>query len=229
MSLCDYEGTFANLKCLDRKCETCSPRKVTEFLAVSNKEDIMQWYRWEQIQVTVDDNTSKRVTSCVPKETSVESFLGDFEKDLQKYPAHIFRAKWQHSQVQRCIENLNEYTVIMLMDFSENYRCRFQNESQSAYFDQRQVTVHPFMCYYKGKSEIENGDEENFLVKHSVIAISNDTKHDAFAVQRFEKEVLEVLDTEMDNINQIIKFSDGATCQYKGKSLLLTSLTMNIK
>ena len=217
MSLCDYQGTYANFNCLDRKCDTCSPRKVSEFLAISDTEDIIQWYSWEQIQVTIEDNTSKRVTSCVPKETSVGSFLKELENDLQKYPGHIFRAKWQQNQVQTCIDNLNDNAVIMLMDFSENYRCRFQNESQSAYFDQRQVTVHPFMCYYKGKIEVENSDED-FLVKHSIIAISNDTKHDAFAVKSFEKNVYEVLNTEINHINRIIKFSDGAACQYKGKN-----------
>ena len=48
-----------------------------------------------------------------------------------------------------CIKNLKEDQVIMIIDFAENYKCNFQNEVQSAYFDQNMVTIHPIMCYYK--------------------------------------------------------------------------------
>lgn len=214
LSLCNYHGMYANFSCLERKCEIYSPKKVSNFLAITNTEDKMQWYCWKAIQVTAEDNTFKRVTSCVPKETSVGSFLKELEKDLQKYPGHIFRAKWQQNQVQTCIDNLEKNHVIMLMDFSEDYRCRFQNESQSAFFDQRQVSVHPFMCYYREKVKNEN----EMLVEHSIIAISNDPKHDAFAVKVYEKKALELLNNEMGQIDHIFKFSDGAACQYKGKN-----------
>ena len=104
------------------------------------------------------------------------------------------------------------------MDFNENYRCRFLNESQNAYFDQRQVTIHPFMCYYRESRQTEKETLENVIVKHSVIAISNDTRHGVFAVKAFEARALEILSKERSNINLLIKFSDGAACQYKGKN-----------
>jgi hypothetical protein len=66
----------------------------------------------------------------------------ELENDLTKYPQHIFRARWQHKQMQSCIDQMEKNKLVMLMDYSENYRCRFQNELQNAYFDQQQVTVH---------------------------------------------------------------------------------------
>jgi len=111
-------------------------------------DETMQWYKWEGIQVTDDKLKVKRVTSCVSKTTNVQEFLSELQDDVKKYTPHIFRANWQHKQLQSCLQNLQPGQLVMLMDFSENYRCRFQNESQNAYFDQQQVTVHPIMTYY---------------------------------------------------------------------------------
>ena len=113
----------------------------------------------------------------------------------------------------------------MLMDFSENYRCRYQKEAQNAFYEQVQFTAHPFMCYYtenasninEDKDETEKDDTETKqLVKHSVIVISNDMKHDAFAVKEFEKETIDLLKKETQ-VNKVVKFSDGCASQYKGK------------
>ena len=116
--------------------------------------------------------------------------------------------------------------LVMLMDYSEDYRCRFQNESQNAYFDQQQVTVHPFMRYYiensaqkQSEEEIEEESQEEVkkLVKHSVTVVSNDVKHDAFAVKVYANKALDLLKNEGLKIDVIEKFSDGAAAQYNGK------------
>ena len=79
------------------------------------------------------------------------------------------------------------------------------------------------MCYYKGDLEGDDNLSKNFLVKHSIIVtcISNDLKHDAFAVRSFEEKALCVLNInrKTQNLNNyIIKFSDGEACQYEGKN-----------
>ena len=103
-------------------------------------------------------------------------------KDVIKpsiYPANTFRASWQHEQMSACIKNLKDDQVIMIMDFAVNFKCSFQNEVQSAYFDQNMVTIHPMMCYY----EKQLGTEETTVtVKHAIISISEDLKHNGYAV-----------------------------------------------
>ena len=62
----------------------------------------------------------------------------------------------------------------MIMDFAENYKCSFQNEVQSAYFDQNMVTIHPMVYYYKKQL----GTEETVVtMKHAIIGISDDLRH----------------------------------------------------
>lgn len=100
----------------------------TKYLEINNTDEI-EWYHWQLIQMQNEDNSTKRVTSCVQKLTPCDVFLEELEKDLDRYPSHIFRARWQHKQLQNTINNLQDNQVVLLMDFSDNYNCCFQNES----------------------------------------------------------------------------------------------------
>ena len=153
----------------------------------------------------------KRCISCVQQDTSFEDFHSEIVKDLRTYPSDIFRAQWQAEQVKNCISNLPDNQVVMVMDYNENCSCRYQNEVQSAFWDQIQVTIQPVMVYYWSKV-----DEERVLVKHSIICISNDTKHDADAVHVFEARVHDVLQRANIIPRQIHQFTDGCAAQYKG-------------
>lgn len=132
---------------------------------------------------------------------------------------------------------------MMVMDYSENYRCRYQNEASNAYFEQRQVTVHPMMCYY-WKPVVEDTvtedtrstvvedtrstvaedtrstgteDTHKTLMKHAIIGISNDPCHDAAGVKVFEQTAISLIKRDGYDITRVYQFSDGCSSQYKGK------------
>ena len=92
ISVCPYDE-YPQPLCLERTCSNCGPQKVTEFIGIAALENDIEWYKWEPIQITTNDNLKKRVTSCVVKSTTVDSFLKELENDMQKYPGHIYRAK----------------------------------------------------------------------------------------------------------------------------------------
>ena len=56
------------------------------------------------------------------------------------------------------------------MDFAEDYRCRSQDEIQSAYWSPTQVTIHPVVAYYKVDDKLKH---------QSYVFISNEVRHDA--------------------------------------------------
>ena len=93
------------------------------------------------------------------------------------------------------------------MDFSENYRCHYRDEVQSGYFDQIPVTIHPMMCYYL---------KDNALVKHAIIGVSDDTRHDWCMVKQFEEQATEIVGRQI-LISKIYQWTDGCAAQYKGK------------
>lgn len=86
------------------------------------------------------------------------------------------------------------------------------------------------MCYYLEKAvNQESLEEEEKLVKHPIIVISNDVQHNAFAVKVFEDKAFKLLRDEGLKINHVDKFSDGAAAQYKGKNTFLHTSLSDIK
>ena len=141
------------------------------------------------------------------------SWKHNYTSDLEELPGHLFRAEWQHQQMKLCIQGLQEDEACICMDYAENYQCRFQGEVQSAFFDQNQVTIHPMMAYYKERME-----NEELLVKHAIIGITDDHQKGALGVKMFEKEAITIIEREKGkNLRTVHEFTDGCASQYKGK------------
>lgn len=162
---------------------------------------------------------------CCVSKTSVDQFLHDYEQDMINYPAHTFRASWQHEQMSVCIKNLKEDQVIMIMDFTESNKCSFQNKVQSAYFDQNMVTIHPMMCYYKKQL----GTEETAVTeKRAIIGIVEDLRHDGYAVSVIEKKAIDIIQ-ETVKVNEIIQWTDDCAALYKSKNCLFDISNQSMK
>ena len=72
------------------------------------------------------------------------------------------------------------------------------------------------MIYYKIKEEEEENKET--LVKHAIVGISEDNKHDADAVLEFEKQALYIVSKYICiQIKEIHQWTDGCAAQYKEK------------
>ena len=210
-SMC--KGGELSADCINRECSSCGTktlRDVYKTILQQKGESKLNWYQWQYVSMEKDGQI-KRCISCVQQETSFDEFLGQVIGDLEKYTSHAFRAQWQADQMKECIKNLQDCEVVMVMDYSENYSCRYQNEVQSAFWDQVQVTIHPVMTYYWKMDRAER-----VLVKHSIIFISNDTKHDSDAVHVFENRVMQVLEEANVAVHKIHQFTDGCAAQYKG-------------
>ena len=81
-----------------------------------------------------------------------------------------------------------------------------------------QVTVHPMMAYYKQISvDKEDNETRESLVKHAIIGISSDTKHDSDAVRMFENRATDTLKKQGVQVEEIHEWTDGCAAQYKGK------------
>ncbi|XP_052806603.1 uncharacterized protein LOC128235851 [Mya arenaria] len=212
-TFCSYEQE-PSLKCVSRNCEKCGVQGLQKYLATmeeKNRDGMVSWYQWESIEIKKYDKV-KRCVSCVPKEADFKVFLTALEKDMMVYPEHAFRASWQQKQMGVCVEKLTKGSVAMVMDFSENYACVFQSEVQSGFFDRNQVTVHPMMCYYK-----ESLDDKDVTVKHAIIGISEETKHDADLAIVFENQAIKLLESRGVKIGELHEWTDGCAAQYKGK------------
>ena len=214
-TLCNYESEYPRKVCLERLCKECSAHLIADRygpIVEQNKGKQIKWNKWEQIAITKDGNT-KKVISCVTKDTSLEEFLDEYVEDMQELPIHVFRATWQHKQMKVCIEGLANDEACLCMDYAENYQCKFQQEVQSAFFEQNQVTIHPMMAYYK-----EDFENETLLVKHGIIGVTDDHQKGACGVKDFEDAAVKIIEREKGAApKQLHEFTDGCASQYKGK------------
>ena len=93
-----------------------------------------------------------------------------FKKEILAFREHVKRIKNQFAVQRNLKENLPANHIYIHMDFAEDYRCRSQEEIQSAYWSQTQVTIHPVVAYFK---------KDDKLCHQSYVFISDEPRHDA--------------------------------------------------
>ena len=118
--------------------------------------------------------------------------------------------------MKNCVDHLPADHVAIVMDYAESYTCRFQNETQSAFFDPQQVVLHPMMLYYQTTSN--DPDEPGpMIAKHAIVGVTDDNKKDHVGVAAFEEKALKMIKEKIPHIKYIHRWSDGCAAQYKGK------------
>jgi len=123
--------------------------------------------------------------------------------------AFDFIAKQQGSFLNYTKENPEESEFVVTCDFSENYRVVLQDEAQSYHWASQQVTIHPFVIYFKEENKIEHA---------SYVIVSDSLEHNTVAVYTFQKKLITFLTAKFKNLpKKIFYFSDNFAAQYKNK------------
>lgn len=123
---------------------------------------------------------------------------------------HDFLAQAQASYLTKLKETVEEGVLIVCLDFAENFTCKIQDSIQSSYWSNTQVTLHPYVIYYRNNNKL----------KHlSLVAVSEHLKHNHCSVNLFNEKMIEFSKRKIgsENIKKIIYFSDGSGAQYKNK------------
>ena len=89
-----------------------------------------------------------------------EDLLDDFEKartDIIQRKAHVLRSVNQHKAKQAFIRNLNESTVLVVMDWAMKFLQMKYREKQSDWYAKRGISWHVSTVIFKQE---ESGDME---------------------------------------------------------------------
>lgn len=196
--------------CFLSKCSKC-PGLTNVLVSLKNyfeKNGIktVNCKQWETVEQKCD---------LVKHEYSVNDYLVKLEAQIKdKLLEHDFIAKSQSDYVRTRRQNLKEYEAMAIGDFAQNYTTFYQDQVQGSYWNGKQITIHPFAIYLEGEEKI---DIDSFIV------ISENTKHDIYAVLLFRYKLIDYLKSKYgERIKKIIYVSDGAGSQYKNKSNFLT-------
>jgi hypothetical protein len=173
----------------------------------------IKWKKWQGVQMKGKNGATLNKKGLIEKEGSGEQLIADLTDQLIPWAYHTFLAKWQYRQFKALKENLPVHTLLTVADFSENYRCSYQDEISAAYYMYSQVTLHPIQCYYRSGM-----DDEDELVEEAVVYLSDDLVHDHAAVTAFNEHLYKHIEkTRHVSIEKHVQFSDGCAAQYKGK------------
>ena len=128
---------------------------------------------------------------------------------IDKLTCHSYIAKAQSSHLKLSKENVDDNTIIVSVDFSENFTFIIQDEIQSYHWCKEQTTLHPVVINYK----------ENGKVKHKSFCVISDIElhHDVSMVYQIQAVFLNYLKACHPKVSKVEYFSDGSAAQYKDK------------
>ena len=144
--------------------------------------------------------------NIVECQDNVNGFFTQLCDALNQHSEHLFRARWQYEQFKQNVDTIKDGNLVMAMDFSENYTCRLGREVQSYHWNQKQITLHPMMLYYRKNGEVQ---KDGFTV------LTDDLKHDAHAVAEFEKVAVIHVREQCIELKSIHQWTDGCPAQNK--------------
>lgn len=193
-----------NRACMMHECMECPGKeelmKTVADLVSENidEQESIQYHQW----ISTDRCSLK----------TIEETIGDFTEnlvdDIHNLTVHHFVSKSQSMYLNELKAHLQPNQSILQLDFAENYTCIQQESAQASYFSKQQVTLHPYVLYFKS---------DNQLKTQSFCIVSDHMVHDSATVDAFNKKLLLLVMSKYPWIAEINFFSDGAVAQYKNR------------
>lgn len=199
---------FNNEDCLGRLCLTCANREI-QFRNVD--DSIIVYKKWISKKVEILVKGEKKFCQKTVKEdveSTKENIVSTFKQAMPHFLKHLLNIRHQYNSVEKIKINLGENEVLIHMDFSENYLCKYGREIQSAHFggSKPQISLHTVMVYTKNE-------------KTSMCTFSENLRHDPFAICAHLGPVAEFVKTLIPNLCTVHFLSDGPATQYKNKTM----------
>lgn len=192
-----------NYSCMVGKCEECPGKEVlTDVFSSSDEYELMPdeitYKKW----IVAD-----RADMINVVETK-DDFFENLANKIESLKTHHFVAKTQGAFFKTQKESLKENECLVIGDFSENFSFLIQDEIQSFHWVNKQVTVHPFVMYFK---------EDDKIVHSSICILSDHLQHDTATVHAFQRHLIKFIKETRPSVTKLIYFTDGSSSQYKNK------------
>ena len=110
--------------------------------------DELKWQFWTtQDYVKRDLKTSKQKVVGTKKGAASE-LIKELQDDAQELPSHLLVAQWQKSAFDTLSKSVPRNSIVVHMDFSENYSTFYQEEEiSSADWMKNLITIHPWLPF----------------------------------------------------------------------------------
>ncbi|MGL5028750.1 MAG: hypothetical protein ACRC6C_01280, partial [Wolbachia pipientis] len=208
------ESEHCDTACMLRKCPLCCDKIITynEF----NMNDTVSYSRWALKKESRTIRGKDVLVSFIAK-TTIEATVGDMvsllEETFPKYMCHVANIRNQHHEMDNLKKIMTEKEVIIHIDFSENYACKYSEEVQSVHFgaSRQQVTMHTGVLYHKDIISLAT-------VPLSFCTLSESMRHDPAAIWTHLLPIFTYIKDNFSSVNTIHFLSDSPSTQYRNKN-----------
>ncbi|XP_052255952.1 uncharacterized protein LOC127861484 isoform X1 [Dreissena polymorpha] len=205
-----------SMSCMYHTCTECKDKAFKTNVVKSNINTgkIIEWKMWKnkRIEREITLNGEKQVkksnmTLKSQESGTIETLIGEMHEEISRLARHEFNIKHQYKRLHQLKQNLTDNEVIIHIDFSENYQCKYASEIQSVHFgsSKRQISIHTGVAYFKSKHI-------------SFATVSDDLKHSPPGIWAHLDPILLHIRRTTPDIDKIHFVSDGPTTQYRCKS-----------
>ena len=133
----------------------------------------------------------------------------------EPFAVHLFNAEWQYKQYNYIRKNPGEGTLVLGMDFAENFLTKNQDEISQVHFGHyRQITVHPIVSHY-----ICPNDNCQEVVKEATIIVSDNLAKDAVTVHAFTYAVRKTIYLKTGRFTWHKKYSSPTTVAHSTRAI----------
>ena len=199
-----------NRNCIFCLCKSCGGiMKLQESIIKQNPNldwnQVVTWHQWKNLSMGETENSSdnkqekpKRILDKVRYRGTIAELLLRFINSVNHMSIHVFHFCWQAFQFDECKKQHQDGDVLLIMDFATNYSHHKQDEVHGAFWCRKQTTLHPIIAYYPCPCKCGH------LVHDEIMILSNDLKHNSFAVNTFVEKALTHLTDSKVMIKRLI-------------------------
>ncbi|CAF3403688.1 unnamed protein product [Rotaria sp. Silwood2] len=185
-------------ECMSSKCNNCGNLKNFDKLFEcddeTRKKDLT-YFQWKT-------NDSKILK--MEQFGTVQNAINELKNQTYNFLIHSFITHVQYAHFEECKNNATRSSIVLQIDFSENYRTAYQNEIQNAFFNYNQVSLFNAVVWPGRNSEVLN-----------YTLVSDDVSHDKYSIHVCLSEIFTDLKKRFSSLKTVNIFSDGASSQFK--------------
>lgn len=204
MIVCDDNSK----SCMLQTCDECKDlklfNKLMERICNSELESEVSYQQW----IKSEEGALVRNK----KEGILNDVLHLLEQQLLYFLCHVYVKRTQSKFFTNLKTNLPHGKLLIQIDFSENYSHIYQDEIQSAHWQNTSSTIYTSMVYYCDRESVT-------VFSEPYVVISDYGNHDKYAVTVFNNLIIEkfMLNHPEFKVQEIEFQSDGTSQHFKQK------------
>uniref|UniRef100_A0A8D9F251 Uncharacterized protein n=1 Tax=Cacopsylla melanoneura TaxID=428564 RepID=A0A8D9F251_9HEMI len=197
--ICRLTCNVEDEKCMTGVCKECCDKSPDSFIEKSDDLKLnATWNQWKEI-----DGRQELVLT----EGTVQEAVNDLKEQIAYFKVHSYVKRVQTLAFLEAKNNMKENELVIQIDYAENYASIYQDEIQSAHWNNKQISIFTCCAWVKDTTR-------------SFALVSDNLNHDKYSVYTHIKKILDDLCVQFPSLETVKIFSDGCAAQFKNKYTL---------